>query len=168
MEIERKFLVDLNCLPADLGTYKRHDIEQGYLCTRPVVRIRRRDDDYILTYKHKRKNTSKNAESSAIVNEEIEMELTHEAYLHLRDKCDRNLIAKTRYIIPLQDGLKAELDVFAGKLSGLVFAEVEFDSVERADAFCPPSWMIADVSDDKRYRNSYLSEVENYSAENFS
>jgi CYTH domain-containing protein len=167
MEIERKFTVNLNALPADLCTYKHYAIEQGYLCTSPTVRIRRRDDDYILTYKqhiHK-KATSASSESSAIVNNEIEMELTREAYLHLRDKCDLNIISKTRYIIPLQDGLKAELDVFAGKLSGLVFVEVEFDSVERADAFCPPQWMTADVSGDKRYRNSHLAALEAYAAD---
>jgi CYTH domain-containing protein len=171
MEIERKYTVDLASLPADLGTYKHHIIEQGYLCTKPVVRIRQRDDDYILTYKHKKKNKSKGFESnepSAIVSDEIEMELTREAYLHLRDKCDLNMVSKTRYIIPLQDGLKAELDVFAGKLSGLYFAEVEFDSVEIANSFSPPEWMIADVSDDKRYHNSHLAELEIYDPEKFS
>jgi CYTH domain-containing protein len=170
MEIERKFTVDLNSLPADLGTYKCHTIEQGYLCTSPTVRIRQWDDDFILTYKqnkHKKKNKSTNVQSSAIVNNEIEMDLTRKAYLHLRDKCDLNIINKTRYIIPLQDGLKAELDVFAGKLSGLAFAEVEFDSIEGADAFNPPKWMTADVSGDKRYRNSHLAETEKYRAEDF-
>ena len=49
MEIERKFL--LNKLPDNLSDYPHHDIEQAYLCRNPVVRIRRQDDDYILTYK---------------------------------------------------------------------------------------------------------------------
>ncbi|MCD7735712.1 MAG: adenylate cyclase, partial [Lachnospiraceae bacterium] len=45
MEIERKFLV--RTLPHDLAGYTRHQIEQAYLCTSPVVRIRRQDDAYI-------------------------------------------------------------------------------------------------------------------------
>ena len=51
MEIERKYLI--SCLPENLNSYPSHKIEQGYLCTQPVVRIRRQDDSYILTYKSK-------------------------------------------------------------------------------------------------------------------
>lgn len=40
MEIERKFLVP--ALPENLSSYPCHLIEQAYLCTSPVVRIRRR------------------------------------------------------------------------------------------------------------------------------
>ena len=49
MEIERKFLIPKENLPDDLAPYPCHRIEQGYLCTSPVVRIRRQDDDYFLT-----------------------------------------------------------------------------------------------------------------------
>ena len=51
MEIERKFLIKKGLLPAELESYPFHEIEQGYLCTNPVVRIRRQDDEYYLTYK---------------------------------------------------------------------------------------------------------------------
>ena len=53
MEIERKYLIEKEQLPADLASYPFHKIEQGYLCTSPVVRIRRQDDNYFLTYKSK-------------------------------------------------------------------------------------------------------------------
>ena len=53
MEIERKFLIEKENLPENLASYPCHRIEQGYLCTSPVVRIRRQDDDYFLTYKSK-------------------------------------------------------------------------------------------------------------------
>lgn len=43
-EIERKFLVKK--LPEDLEKYECRQLEQGYLCTEPVVRIRRSDDTY--------------------------------------------------------------------------------------------------------------------------
>ena len=49
MEIERKFLV--KTLPEGLDSYKCKHIEQGYLNTNPDVRIRKSDEDYILTYK---------------------------------------------------------------------------------------------------------------------
>ena len=51
MEIERKFL--LKKIPFDLNSCQYHIIEQGYLCTDPVVRVRRQDDEYYMTYKGK-------------------------------------------------------------------------------------------------------------------
>ena len=50
-EIERKYLI--HTIPFDLKEYAFHHIEQGYLCTEPVVRIRKQDDTYYLTYKSK-------------------------------------------------------------------------------------------------------------------
>lgn len=55
MEIERKYLVKQ--LPENLGKYPHFVIEQGYLCTEPTIRIRRKNNDYILTYKS-RQNVS--------------------------------------------------------------------------------------------------------------
>ena len=49
MEIERKFL--LKELPKNLDSYPVRQLEQGYLCTAPVVRIRKDNDKYELTYK---------------------------------------------------------------------------------------------------------------------
>ena len=51
MEIERKFLIEKEKLPPSLDQYPCRRIEQGYLCTDPVVRIRQEDDTYYLTYK---------------------------------------------------------------------------------------------------------------------
>ena len=49
MEIERKFL--LKEVPSTLDLTDRHHISQGYIDTDPVVRIRRLDNDFILTIK---------------------------------------------------------------------------------------------------------------------
>ena len=48
MEIEKKYL--LKELP-DFSTFEFHKIEQAYLCTDPVVRVRREDETYYMTYK---------------------------------------------------------------------------------------------------------------------
>ena len=82
MEIERKYLVE-TC-PFSLHDYPSHEIEQGYLNTEPVVRIRRYDDSYVLTYKSK----------GFLVREEYNLPLTKEAYEHLRTKIDGRLIQK--------------------------------------------------------------------------
>jgi len=159
MEIEHKYLIKK--LPKDLDSYKRKEIEQGYLNRSPVLRIRKSNDDYIFTYKLK-KSTGENG--GPICNEEIEAPLTKEAYQHLKTKVDGNIIIKTRYIIPYTDNgkkYKIELDVFHGKLEGLFFAEVEFENLEDAAAFNRPDWFGDEVSKDKRYRNGFLSEAEN-------
>ena len=151
MEIERKYLV--RELPADLDSYPHVEIEQGYLCTSPTLRIRRMGDVFILTVKEHLAGTS-----TAIQNREEEFTMPRSSYERLKAKCDGNLVSKTRYRIPLADGLVAELDLFHGAHQGLRLVEVEFPSVEAADAFIPPSWFGEDVSTDPRYRNSYLAQ----------
>ncbi len=153
MEIERKFTI--KHLPEELDNYESAEIEQGYLCRAPVVRVRRYGEEYILTYK----NRVAAGEGSPIVNIEEEFPLTKEAYEHLRGKADGNIISKRRYRIPLYDGLVAELDVFHGKFEGLVFAEVEFKDVEQSLAFIKPEWFDEDVTDDYHYSNGYMSSV---------
>ena len=156
MEIERKFLIKQ--LPDNLGDYETKEIEQGYLNRNPVLRIRKSNDKFILTYKS---NVLQTEENSPAVNEELEVFLTEKAYNHIREKIDNNLISQTRYIIPYEaDGkeYKIELDVFHGMLEGLCFAEVEFESVEESNIFKKPDWFGEDVSGDRRYRNGFLSE----------
>lgn len=147
MEIERKYLIDKQNLPKDLDWYPCRHIEQGYLCTEPVVRIRRDNDDYFLTYKSK----------GHMVREEYNLPLTKEAYEHLKAKTDGRLIVKDRYMIPLQDGLTIELDIFGGDLAPLLLAEVEFPDEAAANAFEPPAWFKEDVTFSSQYHNSTLS-----------
>lgn len=147
MEIERKFLI--HTLPENLENYPRKEIEQGYINREPVVRIRRSDDKYILTCKGQ----------GFMVREEFELPLTREAFEHMKPKTDGIFIEKTRYLIPYEKKLTIELDVFHGKLAPLVLAEVEFDSVEEADAFIPPAWFGEDVTNSPKYHNSNLSNL---------
>ncbi len=146
MEIERKFLI--NTLPENLSQYPFRQLEQGYLCTEPVVRIRREDDDYYLTYKSK----------GLMVREEYNLPLTKDAYEHLLPKIDGILINKKRYLIPLSKKLTIELDIFEDALAPLVLAEVEFTSEEEANAFTPPEWFGEDVTYSTKYHNSTLSQ----------
>ena len=149
MEIERKFLVKE--LPDNLDQYPHTDIEQGYLCTSPTLRIRRMGDVYWLTVKEKA-----TTRSSAIHNREEEFRLNESKYNHLKSKCDGQMVLKTRYRIPVSD-LTAELDIFHGRHEGLRIVEVEFPSTDDADLFTPPMWFGEDVSHNSRYRNSYLA-----------
>ena len=144
MEIERKFLV--SNIPKDLNQYPVYRIEQAYLCTEPVLRIRRKDDAYILTYKG----------AGFLVREEHEFPLTEEAYRHLLEKADGNRIAKDRYCIPYM-GYTIELDVFDVPFAPLVLAEVEFSTEEEANNFTPPDWFGEEVTYDPSYTNAAMS-----------
>lgn len=146
MEIERKYLISE--LPADYTSYPHTELEQGYLSTNPVVRIRKSDDQYFLTYKG----------SGLMIREEYNLPLTKEAYLHLRPKADGILIHKNRYKIPYQNKYTIELDIFLDELAPLILAEVEFDSEEEANAFLPPEWFGKDVTFSTDYHNSTLSQ----------
>ena len=78
MEIERKFLISKENLPANLDSYPHHKLEQGYLSTAPVVRIRKEDDNYYLTYKSK----------GLMTREEYNLPLNEESFTHLKEKID--------------------------------------------------------------------------------
>ena len=149
MEIERKYLIDKNKIPFQPSDFPCRRIEQGYLCTEPVVRVRRDQDDYILTYKSK----------GLMAREEYNLPLTREAYLHLKAKADGTIISKTRYKIPLTDVLTIELDVFDAPFEGLVLAEVEFPDEKMANDFIPPDWFGEDVTFSPAYHNSTLSQI---------
>lgn len=159
MEIERKFTI--KTLPEQLGQYPFHHIEQAYLNTDPVVRIRKQDDEYYLTYKGK----------GLLAREEYNLPLNGHSYYHLREKADGNIIAKKRYLIPVehptftsdydfpvdQISLTVELDIFEAPFENLIIAEVEFPNERMAEAFCPLDWFLDDVTNDPAYHNSNLS-----------
>lgn len=147
-EIERKYLVDRHNIPGDLDSYAYHDIEQAYLNTQPVVRVRKSDEEYFLTYKSK----------GLMERAEYNLPLDEKSYYHLLKKADGNIITKRRYLIPYGK-YTIELDVFDGAFEGMVLAEVEFESLEEANAFTAPEWFIDDVTFSTKYHNSTLSKI---------
>ncbi|MBE5881585.1 MAG: CYTH domain-containing protein [Lachnospiraceae bacterium] len=152
MEIERKFLI--KTLPADLDSYPCSEITQAYLCTNPVMRIRKQDETYVFTYKGK----------GLMVREEYNLPLNKEAFEQLLPKAEGCIISKTRYRIPLSGAdaglskdiaLLIELDLFKSP-SDLIMAEVEFPDEESALSFTPPYWFDKDVTGDPAYHNSNM------------
>src|SRR5574344_958181 len=143
MEIERKYLI--NNLP-DITSYPYLSIEQAYLSTEPVVRVRKENDNYYMTYKS----------SGLLAREEYNLPLTKESYYHLLSKSDGNILTKKRYLIPYNQ-YTIELDIFDGIFKGLNFAEVEFPSIEEANTFIAPDWFGEDVTLLSKYKNSTMS-----------
>ncbi len=148
MEIERKFLVSV--LPEDYDHHSSHQIEQAYLSTDPVVRIRKEDDQYYLTYKSR----------GLLAREEYNLPLNQASYEHLLTKADGIVLTKQRFLIPLPGtSCTAELDIFSGHYKGLMLVEVEFETEEQANAFVPPEWFGKDVTFSGEYQNSRLASI---------
>lgn len=145
MEIERKFLVAR--VPDALEQFPCTRMEQAYLSTDPLIRIRRAGERCILTCKGR----------GLLAREEFELDMTPEAYERLSAKADGLRIVKDRYRVPL--GIyTAELDVFHAPLAPLVLVEVEFPTEADAGAFAPPDWFGREVTYDPSYTNAALSQ----------
>ena len=148
VEIERKYLIKE--MPKDLSDYAYHTLVQGYLNTSPVVRVRKENDSYYLTYKG----------SGLLTREEYNLPLDEESFLHLIGKADGNVISKRRYQIPYScngNSFLIELDVFEKPFAPLVLAEVEFLSEEQSENFIPPECFDKEVTYDPNYHNSKMS-----------
>ena len=136
--------------PGDLDRHPSTAIEQGYLAIADdgtEVRIRRRDGKAALTVK--------SAGSRSRVEEEIAIDA--QRFERLWPLTEGRRIEKTRYEIPTADELTIELDVYDGRLAGLVVAEVEFASEDAADGFAGPDWLGREVTEDSRYKNQRLA-----------
>ncbi len=145
LEIERKFLVDTRKWnPTVEGTR----LVQAYLSIdpNPTVRVRIAGEKAFLTIKGRTKTISRpEFEYEIPVNEAQEMMML----------AISNPVEKIRYEI-MHEGFLWEVDIFSGKNEGLVIAELELESEDQL--FPRPDWLLTEVSGDRRYYNSYLSE----------
>lgn len=154
VEIERKFLVKKSDIKFDLKKYKHSKIVQGFLYIKPAIRVRKADDKYYFTIKTKHPKSIKAKDDLART--EYEIEIPQKCYKYLLKFCTGRLIKKTRYFIPYKRHT-IELDVFAGDLKGLIYAEIEFKSVKEATSFASPVWFFRDVTGIEKYKNTQLS-----------
>jgi adenylate cyclase len=146
LEIERKFLVDLNCWkPSGL---RGRPLRQGYLARggKCTVRVRTSDQNAWLTLKGPTIGISRSEYEYAIpLADGLEL---------LKEFCLDSTVEKIRYDVVIS-GAHFEVDVFTGANAGLVVAEIELDDPEQT--FPRPDWLGVEVSHDPRYRNAELA-----------
>jgi len=150
-EIERKFWV--RSLPSTCLQYSPVLIEQGYIAIEEnghAVRLRRKGEAFSLTVKS----------SGGMVREEYEIAISEAQFEALWESTEGRRIVKDRYVIPYQN-LQIEVDVFRGRLTGLVIAEIEFESIEAANAFQKLKWMEVEVTGNSYFNNRKLQKMEN-------
>lgn len=146
MEIERQFLVGtLLPLPPEYDS-----LRQGYVALLPEIRIRQTGSgSFTLTVKC----------GAGLVRKEWETDISLREFESLAANLhsDTVMIEKRRYRLPLADGNVAELHVHDGHLSEFSYVEVEFSSVEDANAFEPPNWFGREVTENARFSYGTLA-----------
>jgi adenylate cyclase len=144
LEIERKFLVAQSAWPTPLSSSQ---IRQAYLTRQPglSVRVRQRDDDWLLTIK---------ATLNDRMRQEYEVPIAAEmGAAMMRDTCVRPPIEKQRLIV--MDGTQRwEIDLFQGVNAGLRLAEAELAAADQALTI--PAWVGPEVTHDQRFTNQAI------------
>ena len=111
------------------------------------MRVRRREDACTLTVKS----------GPGHVRVEEEFAIDERRFEALWALTEGRRVAKTRYVVPLEDGLEAEVDVYGEALEGLVVAEIEFPSEADSETFSAPDWLGRDVTEDTAYATQALA-----------
>lgn len=132
MEIEKRYKLN-GIIPMNLVTSKKY-IEQTYSSIAnnhgvPDVRERKTDENGKLTFTHtvKYKTDDKNSRI------ELEQDLSEDLYNQIFDIIGKKPLRKNRYVVPLDNGLNAEIDEFLDK--DIVIIEVEFPDEETMNNF---------------------------------
>lgn len=147
IEIERKFLVTSDTFKAE--AYAQNRIKQGYLSSVPerTVRVRIKGSKGFLTIKGI-------SSQSGLSRFEWEKEIPVDEAENLLLLCEAGVIDKTRFEVKSGNHI-IEIDEFYGENQGLIMAEIELQS--ETEIFTKPIWLGKEVTNDKKYYNSYLS-----------
>ncbi len=146
IEIERKFV--LNEIPGADVLGPGEPLRQGYIAEEDDVAVRIRISERAATLTVKAgTGLSRTEVDKAISRAEAEALWPHTL---------GRRIEKTRHRVAQGDHV-AEVDVYAGALSGLCTAEVEFDSVDDAATFTPPDWFGREVTGQAEWSNAALA-----------
>ena len=154
MEIERKWLIRAGNIPFDLDSCEKIHIDQSYVSYSPTIRIRDIDHGkkHYLTVK-----TIATGLDPELAKNEYETEITGDEYHELMNLARGSTVSKTRYVREISSGLKYEIDIFEGRLSGLAYLEIEFPDQESAAAFPDPDWSVCDVTYRPEFKNAALA-----------
>lgn len=140
-------------LPKEIAETRPVEMDDAYFPERPEIhaklRVRARANRYEIT----KKITVAEGDASAHV--ESTIALTLEEYECLTRNSGRR-IRKSRYHV-LIDGQAAEVDVFKGRLSGLVLIDFEFSSSEEMSSFIPPACCLIEVTQEEFLAGGVLS-----------
>lgn len=144
MEIERKFLV--KNLP-DLSGIEPVYFERYYLSIANGIeeRIQKTNDRYSYEKKTIVDELSRATEKKDITKEEFEK---------LKDGSTKVIIRNSYELSP-----NMSIKIYHGDYEGLIRAEIEFSSIEEANAYTSEAWMGKEISESPLGRDSRLLEL---------
>ena len=166
-EIERKYAISY--LPPNLKIEKVINIEQAFIYKdiNTIIRIRKiekiydekekNDIEYIYTVKTKGDMQYTN-DYNIGKKYEIESNIEKQVYEELLKNKISNIIEKTRIVSPIDNKLKAEIDIYYKYLEGLLTLEIEFPNEDKAKTFIKPNW-IGEELGYKELSNRKLAEM---------
>lgn len=145
VEIERKFLVK-NEVREAINDIIPFQISQAYLVNEKSksVRVRIMDDLAFLTIKGK---------MIGLTRSEYEYEIPVQEALSMIKSFNLKELKKLRYKLEFKSKIW-EIDVFEGKLKGLILAEIELQN--ESEIFQKPKWIGREVTFDPEYLNANL------------
>ena len=152
MEIEKRYEVIKDKIPTNDITSKIY-IEQMYSNINPNVRIRKTIENGKTEYFHTVKYKTENKNSRV----EIEQNINEEDYNKIFKLIDKKPVRKNRYIIPIENGLTAEVDEFLDINKTIV--EVEFSDEKEMNNFVPPSWFGSELKGKQSFSVQLFSEI---------
>ncbi|NIW50175.1 MAG: hypothetical protein GWN30_36990 [Gammaproteobacteria bacterium] len=83
-----------------------------------------------------------------------------EAEYRLFAELEAQVIEKRRFAYHTPER-KFSIDVFDGRLSGLILAETEFETMAELAGFTLPDFALRDVTDDRYFTGGHLAEINN-------
>lgn len=146
-EWERRFL--LRKFPTEAKIHRTRKIIDRYIVG-TALRLRRQiDDEGGIAFKLTQKTpTARSAALQGMITTMYLEEQEFDVLAALRAK----VLTKTRYSMP-----PLGIDVFDGALCGLILAEAEFNSSDEASALIVPSFVVHEVSSDRRFDGGSLA-----------
>lgn len=152
-EIEKKYKVKR--LPENLNDFEHKMIEQSYLNKGGApIRLRKfiKGNQISCVFSKKARISEDSFECI-----EHNIELPESIYQELLEAKEGRTIIKTRYTIPLTDGLHIDLDIFHDFFEGVCVAEIEYSFIEQANNYKVPNWLGEELTNSEKLSNAYMA-----------
>ncbi len=150
LELELTYLAKQ--IPAEIAGVTPKLLQDYYIpaqADHAHLRLRNKAGNYEITKKEPVSGSDSSAQN------EHTIKLTKEEFEALAVSSDR-IVQKNRYNVVIQ-GYPAEVDVFLGKLEGLVLIDFEFLNYKTQAAFTMPDICLCDITQDKWAAGGVLS-----------
>lgn len=131
-------------------------IQQTYFNFNPDIRVRKitqnNNDTFFHTVKYNLKDGNR---------EELEHRISKERFDKILETTNKKPVTKDRYIIDLENGLKAEIDDFLDNEN--IIIEVEFPTEELMNNFVKPDWFGEEIKNNKSFSIQMFNRINNIS-----